>query len=417
MEREKKEQAPIRAIIPALDIIHDRFIRMFRITLSGALRRPVDIVLHATEVIKFGEYLKSVPVPSSLNLYRMNPLKGTAIMMLEPRLIFNLLDIFYGGTGELEVKAEGRDFTPIEQRLTKRVVISAMEDLQTAWKPYYKVQIAYQRTEINPQFVAIVPQSESIAAVTFDVVIGQVPPMTISLCMPLSMIQPLAFYLKAKGLLSSPLVKNVAGVLDIGYKATPLPPLVQKVTASVKQRFKKPAPDHVIAPSGEGDPENYRELSEVDPEDKTPPLAGLQNLEPKLVAAFLSNEHPQTIALILAHLIDPKHTAKVINALPENLRADVIYRMAILKSIPPGVINEIEVVLKKQIEKMESNPSENIGGIESVADILDAMDKSAGDGIVKTIRASNPDLADSLEKSKNEKKTPAAIKKTKKSKP
>ena len=107
----------IRGRMPSLEIIHDRFIRMFRITLSGALRKPVDIKIRSTELIKFGEFLRTLPVPSSLNLFRMNPLAGTGIMVLETRLVFTLVDIFYGGTGLLEVKAEGRDFTPIEQRL------------------------------------------------------------------------------------------------------------------------------------------------------------------------------------------------------------------------------------------------------------------------------------------------------------
>ena len=413
METKIRAQEAVHKPIPALEIIHDRFVRMFRITLSGALRKPVDMVVKSAEVVKFGEYLKSLQVPSSLNLYHMNPLKGTAIMMLEPRLIFNLVDMFYGGTGELEVKAGGRDFTIIEQRLIKRVVISALEDLQTAWQPYYKIQISYQRTEINPQFVAIVPQSESVLMVTFHINTGKVPPMTLTLCLPYSMYQPVSIYLKAKGILKSPLVKNVTGILDIGYKATPLSPLIKKVTTSIKQQFKKIEPESAIAPSGENDPENYRELSKGDPGDKTPPLAGLQLLEPKKIATFISNEHPQTITLILAHLIDPKKTADVINALPENLRADVTYRMAILESIPPGVINEIEEMLKNELQKQLNNPSQNVGGIGPTAEVLEAMDKKSSDAILKTIRESNPDLAGSLETAKNQND----VKTTQKSKP
>lgn len=180
----------IRGRMPTLEIIHDRFVRVFRITLSSAMRKPVDISVRSTELIKFGEFLKTLPVPSSLNLFRMNPLRGTAIMVLETRLVFNLVDIFYGGTGELEVKAEGRDFTAIEQRLVKRVVISALEDLQAAWRPVFPVQISFQRHEINPQFVAIVPQSEVVVVITFDVEMGKAP-MTLTVCIPYSMIEPI----------------------------------------------------------------------------------------------------------------------------------------------------------------------------------------------------------------------------------
>lgn len=186
----------IRGRMPTLEIIHDRFVRLFRLTLSNALRKVVDISVRSTELIKFGEFLKTLPVPSSLNLFRMNPLRGNSIMVLETRLVFTLIDLFFGGTGELEVKAEGRDFTEIEQRMIKRVVISALEDLQNSWRPVFPIQINYTRSEVNPQFVAIVPHSEIVIVVTFDVEIGRAP-MSITLCVPYSMIEPIRVKLNA----------------------------------------------------------------------------------------------------------------------------------------------------------------------------------------------------------------------------
>jgi flagellar motor switch protein FliM len=186
----------IRGRMPTLEIIHDRFVRLFRLTLSNALRKVVDISVRSTELIKFGEFLKTLPVPSSMNLFRMTPLRGNAIMVLETRLVFTLIDLFFGGTGELEVKAEGRDFTEIESRMIKRVVISALEDLQTSWRPVFPVQINYTRSEVNPQFVAIVPHSEIVIVVTFDVEIGRAP-MSITVCVPYSMIEPIRTRLNA----------------------------------------------------------------------------------------------------------------------------------------------------------------------------------------------------------------------------
>ena len=186
----------IRGRMPTLEIIHDRFVRLFRLTLSTALRKVVDISVRSTELIKFGEFLKTLPVPSSLNLFRMSPLRGNAIMVLETRLVFTLIDLFFGGTGELEVKAEGRDFSAIEQRMIKRVVISALEDLQQSWRPVFPVQITFSRSEVNPQFVAIVPHSEVVVVVTFDVEMGRAP-MSITLCIPYSMIEPIRAKLNA----------------------------------------------------------------------------------------------------------------------------------------------------------------------------------------------------------------------------
>ena len=186
----------IRGRMPTLEIIHDRFVRLFRLTLSNALRRVVDISVRSTELIKFGEFIKTLPVPTSMNLFRMTPLRGNAMMVFETRLVFTLVEMFFGGGGDLETKTEGRDFTEIESRMIKRVIISALEDLQTSWRPVFPAQINYVRSEVNPQFVSIVPHSEIVVVVTFDIEIGRAP-MSIIVCVPYSMIEPIRTRLNA----------------------------------------------------------------------------------------------------------------------------------------------------------------------------------------------------------------------------
>ncbi len=186
----------IRGRMPTLEIIHDRFVRLFRLTLSNTLRRVVDINVRSTELIKFGEFIKSLEVPTSMNLFRMTPLRGYSMLVFETRLVFSLIEMFFGGGVEVEAKTEGRDFTEIESRMIKRVIISGLEDLQTSWRPVFPVQINYSRTEVNPQFVSIVPHSEIVIVVTFDVEIGR-SPMTITICVPYSMIEPIRTRLNA----------------------------------------------------------------------------------------------------------------------------------------------------------------------------------------------------------------------------
>ena len=186
----------IRGRMPTLEIIHDRFVRLFRLTLSNALRRVVDINVRSTELIKFGEFIKTLPVPTSMNLFRMTPLRGNAMMVFETRLVFTLVEMFFGGGGDVEAKAEGRDFTEIESRMIKRVIISALEDLQTSWRPVFPAQVNYVRSEVNPQFVSIVPHSEIVVVVTFDIEIGRAP-MSIIICVPYSMIEPIRTRLNA----------------------------------------------------------------------------------------------------------------------------------------------------------------------------------------------------------------------------
>ena len=186
----------IRGRMPTLEIIHDRFVRLFRLTLSNTLRRVVDISVRSTELIKFGEFIKTLDVPTSMNLFRMTPLRGYSMIVFETRLVFSLIEMFFGGGVEIEAKTEGRDFTEIESRMIKRVIISGLEDLQTSWRPVFPVQINYSRTEVNPQFVSIVPHSEIVIVVTFDVEIGRAP-MAITICVPYSMIEPIRTRLNA----------------------------------------------------------------------------------------------------------------------------------------------------------------------------------------------------------------------------
>ncbi|MCP4749975.1 MAG: flagellar motor switch protein FliM [Proteobacteria bacterium] len=181
----------IRGRMPTLEIIHDRLVRMFRITLSSALRKPVDISVRSTELMKFGAFQKSLTVPSSLTLFRMNPLQGTSILVLTTDLVMRLVDIFYGSTGDLKVELEGRDFTLIEHELIRRVAIAFLADMEIAWRPVFPVQMSYQRQEINPMFTAIVPRSEVVILVTFDLEFGSQSIENVLLCVPYSTLVPI----------------------------------------------------------------------------------------------------------------------------------------------------------------------------------------------------------------------------------
>lgn len=125
-------------------------------------------------------------------------------------------------------------------------------------------------------------------------------------------------------------------------------------------------------------------------------LESLKWLDPKAIANFITHEHPQTISLILAHLEDPEQTASVLKELPENLQADVVYRMAILESIQPGVVSEIDEVLSREMQAAGAMGTAKVGGIEAVAEMLNSLDKSTETRILATIEESNPDLAEQI---------------------
>ena len=186
----------IRGRMPTLDIINQRFTRLFRNSLSSTLRKVLDVSTVSTDTVKFGEFIKSLPVPASLHIFKMEPLRGFALFIAESKLVFALVDTFFGGGGNVSMKIEGRDFTTIEQRMIKKVVLMALEDLEKAWKPVHSVNISFVRSEVNPQFAAIVPPTDVVVVILFEIEMDQVSG-TITVCLPYSTIEPIIGKLKA----------------------------------------------------------------------------------------------------------------------------------------------------------------------------------------------------------------------------
>ena len=135
-------------------------------------------------------------MPTSLNLVRVHPLRGTALFVLEPKLVFALVDNFFGGGGRFHTKIEGREFTPTELRVIQMVLDIAFKDLSQAWTPVMKVDFDYQGSEVNPHFANIVSPTEVVVVNTFRVELeGGGGDMHVT--MPYSMVEPIRQLLDA----------------------------------------------------------------------------------------------------------------------------------------------------------------------------------------------------------------------------
>ena len=187
----------IRGRLPTLDIINQMFSRLFRNTFSTLMRKGVDVSTISTDTVKFGEFLRSLPVPSSLHIFRMEPFRGHGLMVIESKLVFAVVDTFFGGSGATEAKIVGRDFSAIEIRMTKNVVLSALEDLEKAWKPVHAVTTTYVRSEVNPQFAAIVPPTDVVLVILFEIEMENITG-TLTICLPYAAIEPIIPKLKAQ---------------------------------------------------------------------------------------------------------------------------------------------------------------------------------------------------------------------------
>ncbi len=180
----------IRGRMPTLDIIYERFVRLFRMSLSNSLRKIATISIISTDILKFGEFVNTLPIPSCMSILRFETLRGPAIFVVEAKLAYALVDSFFGGTDRPFTKIEGKEFTKIELSILQKVISMAVKDLEDAWAPVHKPDISYIRTETNPQFVGIVPPSDVIISTTFEVELENASG-TIAIVMPYSTIEPI----------------------------------------------------------------------------------------------------------------------------------------------------------------------------------------------------------------------------------
>lgn len=158
----------VRGRMPTLEMINERFARLTKNSLQDLLKRSPNISVGGIQIQKFSEYVANLQIPSSINRIRLNPLKGSALIVLDPKLVFKLVDNFFGGGGK-ESKIEGREFTPTEQRIVERVVQQIFDDMKEAWQSVYEINPEFIEAEINPSMVNAIPGNEVVVVSHFHV--------------------------------------------------------------------------------------------------------------------------------------------------------------------------------------------------------------------------------------------------------
>ena len=185
----------VRGRMPTLEMINERFARYTRISLFNLLRRTADVSSGGLQIMKFGEYVHTLYVPTSLNLVKFRPLRSTALFILDAKLVFKLVDNFFGGDGR-HAKIEGREFTPTEIRIVQLMLEQVFVDLTEAWAPVLEVELDYIGSEVNPAMANIVSPSEVVVVSTFHIELdGGGGELHITL--PYSMIEPVRELLDA----------------------------------------------------------------------------------------------------------------------------------------------------------------------------------------------------------------------------
>jgi flagellar motor switch protein FliM len=184
------QAVPSLASMPVLGTINERFVGSVKANLSAATRSVIDVTISSTESVTFDEFSRSIPLPSSLNIFKMAPLKGFGLLVMEGPLVFAFVDTFFGGKRGGQAKPEGKDFTPIEARIIEKVIGIMLGDLEYAWSDVHKIRMILARSETDPQFAAIAKPNDSVMVNKFTVDFGNTSG-NMTICIPYSTIEPL----------------------------------------------------------------------------------------------------------------------------------------------------------------------------------------------------------------------------------
>ncbi|MGO4762547.1 flagellar motor switch protein FliM [Cupriavidus sp. 2KB_3] len=192
----------IRGRLHTLEIINERFARALRTALFNFIRRGADISVGSVRIEKYGDFVRNLPVPTNLNLVHMKPLRGTALFVYDPNLVFLVVDNLFGGDGRFHTRVEGRDFTQTEQRIIRRMLDLTLNSYGQAWRTVHPIEFDYVRSEMHTKFANIAGANDAVVTTAFHIELGAVGGQ-LHICIPFSMIEPL------RDLLMNPLQDEV----------------------------------------------------------------------------------------------------------------------------------------------------------------------------------------------------------------
>ncbi|MGE5384939.1 MAG: flagellar motor switch protein FliM [Betaproteobacteria bacterium] len=180
----------VRGRMPTLELINERFARYLRIGLFNYMHRNAEISVGPIRVQKYSEFIRNLVVPTNLNLVLAKPLRGTALFVFDPNLVFLVVDNMFGGDGRFHTRVEGRDFTPTEQRIIQGLLNVVFTEYGKSWKPVFNINFEYVRSEMNSQFANIATPSEIVVSTSFTMEFGGAT-ADMHICFPYSMIEPI----------------------------------------------------------------------------------------------------------------------------------------------------------------------------------------------------------------------------------
>ncbi len=203
----------------ALEEVYDKLARLLSTALASLLQRSVEVEFVSTEMVKYTECIGAFSSPTSFTLFTMDPLIGSAMLAVEPRLVYSLIDCMFGGSGKPTERT--REFTLIEQRMMRKFALEVLANIENAWKIVNPIRISLKKTEIKPEFVHLASPNDLIVVIVFSVK-GLIFNGNLHLCIPYLMLEPIKDKLSTKYLREKDLEHNWSDQLTRLLQDTPI---------------------------------------------------------------------------------------------------------------------------------------------------------------------------------------------------
>ncbi|MBW2139050.1 MAG: flagellar motor switch protein FliM [Deltaproteobacteria bacterium] len=193
----RKQTRPIHLQLPGLETVSERFTGLLKTSLSVTTGSAIDVTMDGIESLRFSVFCRGIPLPASLNIFKMEPLRGYAMLVMEGTLVFSFIDTLFGGKPAGPAKLAGKSFTPIEVKMIEKISRIILGDLQQAWSTVQNMEMTFVRSEVDPQFAGIAGTEEMVVVIKFTVDLESFSG-TMTLCIPYATIEPLTEKLRDK---------------------------------------------------------------------------------------------------------------------------------------------------------------------------------------------------------------------------
>jgi len=346
--------------IQAVSYIHETFANLTTYSLSAYLRSMCHVHVSSVDELTCDEFIRSMPECTTLAVINMNPLKVPAILEIDPKIAFAIIDRICGGNGD-GTKFH-HELTDIEKSIMKNIIIHLLGNMREAWNQVLDMHPQVKVIYTDPQSVRIVSPHETVILVTLETKIGETEGV-MNICLPCSTIEPIM-----EKLTNWYWNKN------------------QDNTQSTSPAAENPSEEKSKHIPKENERKKFKAFNHINRAD------------PATLLDLIYNEHPQIIALVLAHMKANKASV-ILQNFTYDIQSNVFRRIAIMDRVRLDITSEIERILENKIiisSSDEKNYS-SVGGVESAAKILNFVDRASEKQIIEALQDEDPELVQEIQ--------------------